>query len=313
MEEVRPSHVKMRCKCILDERLKQYLLAMASGVGLGCCCCGWTEIVQQLEFNLEPAALPDSSATEGCLRFCESHEEEARRLSLAEARDLLELQQVTPNFRIWNNGRREIGAKLPPQPAEIFRQKLPESSAGLFVGDLDDVSAVARLKDLGIGFVLNLCPDQLTGAYAAVPASLAQSGIVHLAWPARDHWRFDIVAKVVDRGALDFIEAGLRCGKGVLVNCYGGVNRSAAVAVAFLVIRRQQPLRCAVERAMERRGTVLTQQYFRFLLVRASRRDEPRTPLVEDASTRLSPVLFSSHKRASSADSDWVLKQRKEN
>ena len=288
----------------MAEALAQEVTALeASGVGLGCCCCGWTKIVQQLEFKLEPGALPDSSATEGCLRFCESHEEEARRLSLAEARDILELQQVTPKFRIWNKDRREdssdraSGAELPPQPAEIFRQELPESSAGLFVGDLDDVSAVARLKDLGIGFVLNLCPDQLTGAYAAVPASLAQSGIVHLAWPARDHWRFDIVAKVVDRGALDFIEAGLRCGKGVLVNCYGGVNRSAAVAVAFLVIRRQQPLRCAVERAMERRGTVLTQQYFRFLLVRASRRNEPRTPLVEDASTRLSAVPLSSRKR----------------
>ena len=53
-----------------------------------------------------------------------------------------------------------------------------------------------------------------------------------------------------------------------MVHCWGGVNRSAAVAAFFLTAEWRVPLVAAVARLMERRGTVLTNQSFRKQLVR---------------------------------------------
>ena len=62
------------------------------------------------------------------------------------------------------------------QPAEIY--------PGLHIGDLDDVSNVNRLRRLGIGFVLNLCPEFLEEDYATLLTFLANQGIVHCIWQA---------------------------------------------------------------------------------------------------------------------------------
>ena len=55
------------------------------------------------------------------------------------------------------------------------------------------------------------------------------------------------------------------------------VNLRDSLCGAFLVLRRGVSVLAAVRTAMELRGKVLTNQYFRFLLVRAARmEDEPR-------------------------------------
>ena len=94
VEEVRPSHVRMRCKCILDERLKQYLLAMSSGVGLGCCCCGWTTGVQvKLEVPFRQAHIPSlpirrvASHQNCCIRRRRTHAKQAAARSLQRESD----------------------------------------------------------------------------------------------------------------------------------------------------------------------------------------------------------------------------------
>ena len=66
---------------------------------------------------------------------------------------------------------------------------------------------------------------------------LADADIKIMAWPAEDAWDFDIVSKVVKKGACDFIELGLRS-TNLLANCWGGVNRSVSVALAFLIVKR---------------------------------------------------------------------------
>ena len=184
---------------------------------------------------------------------------------------LQEINDIPPAFTLWSHGRREDSGECaqkfsnPPisQPAEIFRGF---AEPGLFVGDLDDVRDIPRLRDLGIGFVLNLCPERLTGLYSDVATRLAEAGIKQLTWPAQDQWDFDIVQNVAKKGACDFIEMGLRSA-GVLVNCWGGINRSTTVALAFLVMKRDIVLVDAVKIAMSQRGTVLTNYTFRLLLV----------------------------------------------
>ena len=56
--------------------------------------------------------------------------------------------------------------------------------------------------------------------------------------------------------------------RGVLVHCWAGVNRSAAVAAYFLTTECRVPLVAAVAQLMQRRGTALTNRSFRKQLVR---------------------------------------------
>merc|ERR1711953_1468568 len=58
----------------------------------------------------------------------------------------------------------------------------------------------------------------------------------------------------------------LRAGS-VLVNCWGGINRSGAVVVAFLVLKHDFSLIGAFRQTMRQRGTVLTNHAFRRLLL----------------------------------------------
>ena len=212
------------------------------------------------------AQLVESNNAFSC-RWCVP---QARVLDSEVVKVLQEIDGIPPAFALWSGGRREDStegkqkcAEIPvAQPAEI----LPSSAPGLFVGDLDDVKNVDRLRELGIGFVLNLCPEMLEGHYADVSIRLAEVGIKQLAWPALDTWDFDIVTLVAKQGACDFIEVGLRSA-GVLVNCWGGVNRSASVALAFLVMKKNITLVDAVRSTMSQRGTVLTNRTFRLLLV----------------------------------------------
>ena len=127
---------------------------------------------------------------------------------------------------------------------------------------------VGKLSALGIGFVLNLCPHRLTGRYADIPSQLAMASIKRLAWPADDDPNFNILGEVIHCGALEFVQNGFRVA-GVLINCWGGVNRSGAVAVADLALKSNYSLVCAVRQVMSQRGTVLTNKAFRLQLAEA--------------------------------------------
>ena len=141
-----------------------------------------------------------------------------------------------------------------PQPAGIFTNKEGKT---LFVGDIEDICNVERLQKLRIGFVLNLCPDHSYSDNRTFYTRLSSRKIKVLNWQVKDNEDVDIIAEVVDLGACDYIDMGLRTA-GVLVNCYGGVNCSATVAIAYLVLKCKVGLVAAVRKTMEARGTVLT-------------------------------------------------------
>ena len=185
-----------------------------------------------------------------------------KNLELESAQALQDINEIQPTFTIWCGGHRgEVSA---PQAAEV----VPNIYPGLFVVDIDDGNNINNLQKLGIGFVLNLCPGMLCGAYMEFPGKLADADIKMIAWPADDAWGFDIVSKVVRKGACDFVELGLRS-TNVLVNCWGGVNRSVSVELAFLIVKRKNiTLIDAIESTVERRGKVLTNRHFRLLLVK---------------------------------------------
>ena len=226
-----------------------------------CVLCGRLPGVQQLTATREGHHLD--------LRWCAECEPVASVLTPTEAKLLLAIDRVRPRFLIWSRDRwgNSGGVRKntrPPvqQPAEVF--------PGLLIGDLDDAADVPQLLSLGVGAVLNLCAENLRDIPDGehLPWRLREAGIAYEAEVAWDSAHFNIVAELFPR-AFTFIEDQLYLGRKVLVNCWGGVNRSGAVVVGFMALQRDVPLVEAVERTMTGRGTVLTNRNFRLLLVKA--------------------------------------------
>ena len=215
-----------------------------------------------------------------CCRRCVAG---AELFSRDEQRVLLEIDAMKPAFTLWSRGRREdspeecaVASQSADQPA-----KMPCGRFGthVFIGDLDSLTDVKNLKRLNIGFVLNLCPERFRKPYAAVASELGLGGIVHVAWPAYDHDHFDILSAVLLAGAGELMDNQLRRAH-VLVNCWGGVNRSATVAIGYLALWEKRDLLKTVQEAMQRRGRVLTNKYFRQLLVKAAMSGVDAWPVV---------------------------------
>eukprot|EP00930_Biecheleria_cincta_P084453 TRINITY_DN73918_c0_g1_i1.p1 TRINITY_DN73918_c0_g1~~TRINITY_DN73918_c0_g1_i1.p1 ORF type:complete len:273 (+),score=48.71 TRINITY_DN73918_c0_g1_i1:52-870(+) len=203
-----------------------------------------------------------------CCSWCE---EESKELHPREVSALIKLEEIKPYFSIWSHGRREDSFEsverdcaIEPQPAKVF------PGLQLFIGDMDDAANVQRLIELRIGCVVNLCADKISKpGYECVTPSLARAGIHQHILSAEDSWNLDILS--VAEHAYGAIHAGLKTStenNGVLKHCWGGVNRSAAVLVAYLVAQCGVPLFGAVDHVMRKRGTILTKQSFRKQLVR---------------------------------------------
>ena len=108
----------------------------------------------------------------------------------------------------------------------------------------------------------------MKGKYEQLPIQLADAGIQqHIVW-AWDRQYFHIIN--VAEHVADAIDASLSNPQknGVLIHCYAGVNRSAAVMIYFLTTRRELPLVTAIKQVMEKRGTILTNIGFQKQLVR---------------------------------------------
>ena len=90
--------------------------------------------------------------------------------------------------------------------------------------------------------------------------NLFVASIDHLVIRAEDSYTCDIIS--VAEKAFGFINVLLQQNCGVLIHCYGGVNRSGAVAAAYLVKEKKLPLCTAVQCLRQVRGTVLTNQTF---------------------------------------------------
>ena len=194
------------------------------------------------------------------VQFCAWCRDDASTMHAEEMEALHRLANISPAFSVWSAGRRQ---DVPvSQPAKIF-PGLP-----LYVGDMDDAANIPHLLTLGIGCVVNLCAGELTRAeYANLPAELATAGIHQQILVADDARGFDIIS--VARLAVGCINEIVNAvdETGVLLHCWGGVNRSAAVAAFYLVTECGMPLMQAVEHLMQRRGTVLTNYSFRTQLV----------------------------------------------
>jgi len=147
------------------------------------------------------------------------------------------------------------GQKSPPAlPCRI------EGIAGpkLFLGDAACARNAGGLEALGIGAVLN----------CGAPAVEYPPGFSHLEVSCEDAEDYPLLARHLDRCS-EFMEQCEAASKGLLVHCVMGLNRSASLAVALLMLHRRVPLLEAVSKVWECRGRspILTNRSFRRQLV----------------------------------------------
>ena len=70
---------------------------------------------------------------------------------------------------------------------------------------------------------------------------------------------------------MEFLEQQREHLRPCLLHCFAGMNRSVALAVAYLLLKERMTLRSAVRLLAERRGWVLSNDGFMHQLVRLAR------------------------------------------
>ena len=186
-------------------------------------------------------------------------------ISVEETRFLM----LLPLFRIWNRGRREDSDSrqargtglepIPHQPSRVGRY--------LYLGDLDDALDTTTLRELNIKGILCLCPERLDREARARLETARSQGVAIYTLGAHDDPDYDIMTntwpaarKLLRR----WVSAGV---SPILVVCWGGVNRSAAIAGAWLRSAEDMSFARTMETLTRARGTVLTNMTFRRALL----------------------------------------------
>jgi len=108
---------------------------------------------------------------------------------------------------------------------------------GIYVGNVGHAKSLGVLREHGIGAVLNCAPGVCkdpTRAYRA-------AGIAYLELDAKDDRSFPLLERCL-APASEFIAGAHASQTNVLVHCMAGVNRSAAIVVAFLMCRDNRAL-----------------------------------------------------------------------
>lgn len=139
------------------------------------------------------------------------------------------------------------------RPINNFDEVFP----GVLLGDVDTALSTQEIKDNGITHILNAAHgtnNQAYGGYVGTnPTYYAKlRNVKFLGVPAMDMPSFYIRPYL--RQAADFIDKALKEGGRVLVHCQCGISRSAALVVAFLMLKRNMNVQTAVSTIKKKRN-----------------------------------------------------------
>ena len=137
----------------------------------------------------------------------------------------------------------------------------------LYVGSGAHAANVKLLKRLGIGAVINCAPSVCADPEAKYKASDIQYKKID----AHDDRSFPLLKECLGP-ATQFIDAAHAENRGVLVHCMAGVNRSATLAVAHLLIRDKPNLFTLFEQCVAARHSILQNPSFQLQLCSLAQR-----------------------------------------
>lgn len=125
-----------------------------------------------------------------------------------------------------------------------------ECLPGLFLGNRKNREIASKL---GITYVLNLAAKSASMDY--------ESGMTVLSIPAEDRRGFRILERYLEK-CHRFIKEGLRDGGKVLVHCDAGINRSAVIVAAYMLLEGSRTFSNILSFLKDHRGVVLTNTCF---------------------------------------------------
>ena len=138
----------------------------------------------------------------------------------------------------------------------------------LLLGAAAHAADLVQLEALGVTAVLNLAPqscDDPVGSYAA-------REIGYTALEADDFSDYPLLELHLEQARELYAEVAAAGGT-LLVHCFAGVNRSAAIAVALLMLTRRTPLVPTLTSVAALRPFVLTNRSFRRQLAELAQRE----------------------------------------
>lgn len=147
--------------------------------------------------------------------------------------------------------------------------RMPDNgaSSAIFVGSGAHASNLRMLKSLGIRAVLNCAP-----MVCADPVEkYATEDISYLALDAHDDRTFPLLKECLP-AASEFIERAHSEKRDVLVHCMAGVNRSATLVVAHLLLRDKPCLFTLFEQCVAARPSILQNPSFQLQLCSLAQR-----------------------------------------
>ena len=169
----------------------------------------------------------------------------------------IELQRMRPQVSSELDEARARGRKA---PGPGLPSRFPGEQV-LYVGSSAHAANVALLQKLQIGAVLNCAP-----AECKAPVGMyKQRDIAYLEVDAIDDRTFPLLMTCL-RPASDFIQSCHAQGRGVLVHSMAGVNRSATLALAHLMIAHRRNLIELFAECINRRPSILQNPSFQLQL-----------------------------------------------
>lgn len=169
--------------------------------------------------------------------------------------------QISPSA-----ARKRLG-KLRGTPRFIKRRdpdcmpKVDSKACDIFVGNQSNARDVENLMKMEIGAVLNCAPSVCKDPLVAYK----KHGISYLELDLHDKEGFNIIEEAF-KSARKFIDKNHKAGRSVLVHCFAGVNRSATLVVAYLMMRYKIPLLPLYGRCYKARNGIVSNKSFQLQL-----------------------------------------------
>jgi len=131
----------------------------------------------------------------------------------------------------------------------------------LYIGTYGDAVEVDQLKRAGITHIINCVEDtrQYKHAYKT-GAEFYGEEFKYLGFMSQDDESYPILVHFED--VYSFIEDARESNGKCLIHCMAGVNRSAALCVAYLMVHQSMGAISAVETVLNARGMILTNAGF---------------------------------------------------
>eukprot|EP00667_Euglena_gracilis_P006290 EG_transcript_6347 len=160
-------------------------------------------------------------------------------------------------------------------------QRPAELLSFLYLGDVTHARALPLLTAMGISAVLNCAPGMTYTTQDHYPPHFLFHA-VH----AEDTLDYRLLARHLDE-ACHAIEQARLMGRRILVHCFAGINRSATLCIAYLMVHLRWPLLAAVRHVYQARPIILTNRGFMAELVRLAK----ARGLLDDPPARPPPEL----------------------